>query len=202
MFPLLCANWTGGPPPWWVSAFVVPLIVGVAAALVTVFAGIWTVRRTEWYRRLSRWEPFAEKRWCKQVELYATICQAAQEAHIRARQYVFTSGRDEPETEPRLLEAYQEAKRTLSSLDAQRVILLRNQFNVVFGDFDKNLFMFTTTPKDCPDVRVKERCYEYADSLLKLHTDLFDSARQSLGIDVLDDKARQAIRTGLEEIGK
>lgn len=77
MFPVLLATeavqeaaaegHSGGP--WWVSAILVPFVIVILTNLFT----FWVARQTEWYRRLSTWEPYGEQLWREKTQKYCEL---------------------------------------------------------------------------------------------------------------------------------
>lgn len=75
--------------PWWLHALVVPVAVGMLSSLVGLAASLLLASRTEWYRRVFRWEPYSRELWLLQVRLYGEICQAAKKVLLAARKMAF-----------------------------------------------------------------------------------------------------------------
>jgi hypothetical protein len=58
--------------PTWLTV-VLSAFASMIAVAITLALGIYTLSRTEAYRRASRWEPRAEKLWDERIKLYPTI---------------------------------------------------------------------------------------------------------------------------------
>ncbi len=192
MFLLLLAADTEPNVPWWISTILVPVAIVLLTSVLSIVGVQWRISKTEWYRRLSRWEPYGERLWAIQRELYAEVCHAATEAVLAVQQFVWNWSKGEPEHNKPLLEEWSAKKEALASLDAQRAILLSSNFNDTYQELAKILFMFATHSRE--DVESYDQSYEWSDQLLDLRVELIDVARQSLGIDRLNKKAREAIR--------
>lgn len=59
--------------PWFYTQVIVPFGVGALGSLVTLVIGIWQIKHTEWYRRASRWEPYAEQIWQVRQKVYLEL---------------------------------------------------------------------------------------------------------------------------------
>ena len=78
-------------------AVFLPLASAALGGVLSILVTLWVVTRTEWYRRLARWEPYGEKLWEKRTELYWSVCQSALEAMLATHAYVYNARRGEPE---------------------------------------------------------------------------------------------------------
>jgi hypothetical protein len=177
---------------WWKDVFV-PIGIGVLSPLLIGFLGFLAARQTEWYRRLSRWEPYGRDLWLLQVRLYGEICEAARIFSRTAYDRAFEWRDGEPEIHDRLTQAYNEKKSTLDSLKIQSAILLYPKFNDVYNKFTHKAFMLATEHND-PQYRT-----QYSEEMYALFGQLLDAARSSVGTDVLGDKTKEEI---LNEIRK
>lgn len=55
--------------------FIASLVAGLVSAVVTVYAGIWAVSRTEFFRKTSAWEPYATSLWEARLNCFLEISQ-------------------------------------------------------------------------------------------------------------------------------
>ena len=179
--------------PWWVTAILVPFGISV----VSIFGSLYLISRTEWYRRLARWEPYAEKLRTVQMDVYVGVCDAATDAMRQAYEYVNNVRQGEREHNKPFLNAWRQKEAALRALDARTAILLSSQFNVAYNSFVHSLFMFSTETGNDSDSR--KRASEERDKLEDLCVELIYTARQSLETDTLDQKVKDAIRTMLKE---
>ncbi|OHB71132.1 MAG: hypothetical protein A2V70_14325 [Planctomycetes bacterium RBG_13_63_9] len=176
--------------PWWYSDLFVPIGVGVLGSLLTLVGGLVILARTEWYRRLSRWERYSEQLWLQQVDLYSHVCVAASEVNGAARELVYQSRQADAEMERRLGSAYEEKSNALNVLRIKANVLLTSDFNEVLNNFWHTLFLFTTESR--VDTRSLERLWQFSDELIAGRAHLIEAARRSLGIDELSENARKA----------
>ena len=184
MGSVLFANAT---PCDWVSHVLVPLLVSIVSAAATVGGGWWLLTRTEAYRRLARWEPYSERLWTQQVELYAKVCHAARDARVEGHQLVYNSERGNPEKNRPLQDAFDKKEGVLDAVDPHALILLSDDFVKVYSDFRHQLFMFVHTPREDPQSR--ERLANHGDAMNKLCKELIAAARRSMGAQELSERA-------------
>ncbi len=180
--------------PWWWHDVFVPIAIGVLSATISVLGGLWVAGRTDWYRRLARWEPYSNELWLRQAALYGDICAAARRAMRTAFRMARERRDGEPDRTGPIRDEYQTAVSAMEELEVQACVILSERFNAAFSRFARHLTMVATSHGP--------ESHRYFEDAWELYGDLFVAARASLGIDALDQKALEAIMTGLKsEIG-
>ena len=182
---------------WWVTNALVPFVAAVLGAVATIGAACWVVKKTEFYRRLARWEPFGDKLWAAQLDLYETICQAAFEAMGAALDLGFFCESNAPERGHKLTKTFCCERRKIQLLGIRAKVLLSSEFNQVYGEFERKQFMLGTTQK-CGDNWRKQAARDLVETM-ELFSSLLEVSRKNLGVDELGNKARQAIIDGLNQ---
>lgn len=168
-------------PPWWLTSILVPLLIGALGSTIPLFI-------TEFVRRRSRWEAYAESLWTERMRLYAAIVRMAREAHVKAHHYhTMPRGSEERAS---IRDAYDKIRHELMSLDAERLILLSEEFNSAYNALEQSLFKLTHLPDEEMAI---------VDLAIKQRVDLVNAARRSLGIKKLDQRSCKLLA---EETGK
>jgi hypothetical protein len=168
--------------PWWWKDVFVPVGVGVLSALLTWFAGFLTVRQTQWYRRLSRWEPYGRELWLLQAKIYGEVCQAASLAMLAAYDKTWNCRNGDPERNTPFCRTYYERRAVLDALAVQSRILLGERFNDVYAQFAHTMFEFSTASNSDPTT------HDTCETMRALYGQLLDAARESLGTAALEKK--------------
>jgi hypothetical protein len=122
------------------------------------------------------------------MRLYAAIVRMARDAHVKAHHYHTMPRRSEERASIR--DAYDKINDELTSLDAERLILLSDEFNAAYSALEHSLFKLTHLP---------EEDMSLVDLAIKQRVDLVNAARRSLGIKKLDQRSCKLLA---EEIGK
>ena len=107
----------------------VPIGVGVLGSLLTLVGGLVILARTEWYRRLSRWERYSEQLWLQQVDLYSHVCVAASEVNGAARELVYQSRQADAGMGRRPGSAHEEKSKALKVLRVNANVFITNDFH-------------------------------------------------------------------------
>ena len=138
---------------------------------------------TEWYRCLSRWEPYSKDLWLLQVRLYGEICQAAPEAMHAAYNLAYRWRDDDPEKNKPLDHTYKVAKAELDALGIQARIFLAPRFNEIYTKFDHKVFMLSADTQSAPNWRLATD--RDSDEMYALFGQLLEAARASVCTDAL-----------------
>jgi len=193
---------TSPAPSAW-ETVVLPLVVGLGAALVggacTLVAAWLTISRTEWYRRLSRWEPYSERLWAFQIELYAKLCIAARNTMKSVHRLAWNVDRGAQQRCADLVENYEEAHSEMTALAVHGEVILSPKFNETYARFAKKVFLLASSS---PDPREREHKTSDSDEMFKLYGELVDAAREAVGTDRLDERTREAIFAGARDWSK
>jgi len=203
MLNLFFAVDSGAPTlsyPWWVTNALVPAAISVLGSLLTLLVGMAAASRTEWYRRLSTWEPYGEQLRLLQIRLYGEICQAGPRAMRAACDLAYHWRDGEPEKNGPLDHAYKAAKDELDGLGIQARILLAPAFNEVYTKFDHKVFMLATANLSAPKERLAAN--QNADEMYALFGQLLEAARTSVNTDALGKKIMEAIVADIKEGAK
>jgi len=171
---------------WWCQTVFVPLAIGLISTSLTFLAGLYLASRTEWYRRLARWEPYGKELWLHQITLFSEVFQTA-EAAMNLAAY---------KAEELAEEARQSRREAFTNLARVRIdaaVFLPRRFNECYGKFLAHLTILAV------DVE-KQRFPELEQSLRRtwidmrvLYDELLNEARASVGVEALSENALRAV---------
>ena len=131
--------------PWWWTVVIVPIAIALVTSLLSLLGGLWVVARTNWYRRLSLWEPYSRELWLLKMRLYTRICVAAWEEMIVTFAHVYDNRECDKEESTKSAEVYGEKHARMQSLKIRSTVFLCSEFNEVLAQFIDANRMFASS---------------------------------------------------------
>lgn len=187
---LLLATENNLPPlsyPWWVTNALVPAAISVLGSLLTLLIGITVASRTEWYHRLSRWESYGKDLWLIQVKLYIEIFEAAHRVMPAACNRAFNWHDATQEKKQEFDNIYCSAKAKMDELRDRATILLNSSCFEIYQKLVHRIYMVATSSGS------NSYAMTYSDEMYDLYSQLLDSARMSIGTDILGKMLKEEI---------
>jgi hypothetical protein len=180
--------------PWWWQIIFVPVAVGVLSSLLAFLAALYLATRTELYRRLARWEPFARDMWSRKVVLYVDAFGAARAAMDAVTVAIeeLIAGTKETEAAHKIR---QEAFTKLYGAQTETSILLTERVNDPYGELVWNLTKLGAAANDStkPGSEQAESLWQCCRRVRAIYFRLLEAARKDLGVEALSEKTLQAI---------
>lgn len=157
------------------------IVGGVLGALVTL-AGI---RYVEWFRRLARWEPYAQSLWSIQVEVMRSVVQQTTLVYMAVLNCVRTASDHE-----KFLHYLRELSNVVEPLmfGAERLVLLNVDFNKAVTDFSVEALKAIYAPTN--DVLPND----YSEKLWAMRELIMEMARKELGVSALHSRTSDAVQ--------
>jgi hypothetical protein len=106
---------------WWSVHIIFPAMLTVLTGAATFILLWYRLSKTEFYRRLSRGEPYGQELWTRQIELYVSVCKIAREAFEDVYSFVWHKKQNDQDNEEKIPECFNK----LESIWAEVSILLR-----------------------------------------------------------------------------
>ncbi|MGD0383324.1 MAG: hypothetical protein ABSA77_07390 [Thermoguttaceae bacterium] len=177
---------------WWSVHLIIPAMLTILTGAATFILLWYRLSKTEFYRRLSRGEPYSQELWTRQIVLYVSVCKIAREAFEDVYSFVWHKKQDDQDNEE--IKNIPECFNKLESIWADVSILLSPSFNKVYSDFVHQLGIFMTfIAASSGDQELLKNAHECQLKTQKLCDNLLDEARHGVGTIPLDDKIREAI---------
>ena len=172
--------------PWWWTAVIVPIAIALVTSLLSLLGGLWVVARTNWYRRLSLWEPYSRELWLLKMRLYTRICVAAWEEMIVTYAHVYGNWAcDKGESTKSSAEAYGEKHAKMQSLKIRSTVFLCSEFNEVLARFIDANRMFASSYGSDPNSGWRKEAAKYHEEAMSFYEALLNTARTDMGVDKL-----------------
>lgn len=188
--PILASQLSDTGVPWWWQTVFVPVAIGLLSASLSFLATLFLARRTEWYRRLTRWEPYGKELWLRQIAICSEIFQTAQPA-MNVVTTFFEQLTDE--AKERLLASRREAFTKLYRVRIETSVFLPERFNQLYGKFIAYLteLAFGAEKKCSPELEQSLRRTWI--EMQVVYQELLNEARASLGVDALSESTLKAV---------
>ncbi len=166
--------------------FLVPLGAAVIGGLLSLVAVWLVVSRSEAYRRLATWEPYAQELWNKQLDLCCDILSIANQAMDSAI-YCFDVFNPNKDSQATYATALNEALASLSELKGKRLALCTPNFNQSVEMFTGQMIVIVQ------QFTAGKLNQKLSGNFPKLWSQLVDDTRSEVRVERLDAQAREAI---------
>ena len=165
---------------------VIPLVVTMLGGFFGVIAGLIVASRSETFRKLASWEPYARNLWDRQVAICTEVLSVANHA-MNSATYCFDVFNPNESSQKVFASKLGGYLGDLYDLKGQRLAICTPNFNQAVESFSQQLVVILEQHS-----RGKLN-QELAGNLLHLWVALVDDARSEIRVERLDAEARAAL---------
>ena len=174
--PILASQLADSNIEWWWQIVFVPIAIGALSALLSLLGSVYLASKSEWYRRLTRWEPYGRELWQRQIALYPEVFKTA-----RAALDVVTTITPEgatSEQKERVRKSRQDAFSKLSVVRIETAVLLPSEFSEVYGEFIAHLIALVVDMEKARSPEARQDLRRTANKAKCLYEKLLNLAHQ------------------------
>lgn len=168
------------------SSVVVPLFSTFIGGSFGVLAGLLVAYKSEKFRRLASWEPYAKDLWSRQAEVCIEILGISNKA-LNAALYCFDVFNSEKSSQQKNVESLNNELFSLSELKGKRLTLCTPNYNQSVEMFCQQMYVIV---EQYGRGKLNQNL---TSNLPQLWFDLVDDTRAELRVERLDTQARKAV---------